>query len=304
MNSWIKRLLALFFVLAFILFIPIPCAADSTVSFDEFGFSVTFPSNLIVFTRDTDPASLQWAIIGLDPEAFLPYMESNNLYADAIYPDVSYEITVIVKQEEKYKEYYNFNDYSDNTLLNTLSDYFEAAANELDATASQLHVYKHGNYKFLHASVAKEKDGGTVYGSMYFTIVNGIYVQITLRSIYRPLDINDVETIEAVVDSVHFKEINRKPGSNTAKGTVLDILADAITGAVAAAIVSLPVTLFFLIRKKKAGKKPAEDSTRRGSVAYPVGVPDKSVSSVNYCGKCSGELPLGVKYCPHCGWRL
>lgn len=84
MNSRIKRSLSLLLIAAAVLLLPLSCAADSTVSFDEFGFSVTFPADVIVFTRDTEPESPHWEEIGLDRDLFLTLMESSDMYADAI----------------------------------------------------------------------------------------------------------------------------------------------------------------------------------------------------------------------------
>ena len=111
MNSRIKRSLSLLLIAAAVLLLPLSCAADSTVSFDEFGFSVTFPADVIVFTRDTEPESPHWEEIGLDRDLFLTLMESSDMYADAISPDLAYEITTIIRRGENYEGLYNMTEF-------------------------------------------------------------------------------------------------------------------------------------------------------------------------------------------------
>lgn len=298
MNSRIKRTLSLLLIMVFVMLFPLSCAADSTVGFDEFGFSVTFPSDLIVFTRDTDPASLQWAIVGLDGDDILSFMESSDIYADALSPDFTYEITTIIRRGENYENLYNLNRCkNDEEILSWVREGFEEAVEETGVAAGNLFVYSSGELKYICFDLTNEENGQTVYGKSYMTVVNGISVQITLRSYDGPLGSSREKLLQTVVDSVQFQKIKSKPVSLDLDSELGKILESALVGGVTALCVSLP---YYLFKKIKKGKQ-AEGRTE--PISSPA-APAPGTEFILRCGNCGGELPQDVRFCPHCGWKI
>ena len=291
MNSRIKRSLSLLLIAAAVLLLPLSCAADSTVSFDEFGFSVTFPADVIVFTRDTEPESPHWEEIGLDRDLFLTLMESSDMYADAISPDLAYEITTIIRRGENYEGLYNMNRVeSDEELLESMRGGLDEAVEQTGVALENLSVYSSGELKYVYFDLTNEENGLTVYGKSYMTVVNGISVQITLRSYDGSFDGSREALLRAVVDSVQFEQIKSKPASAGLKSEIRNILTDALIGGVAG-------LGFYVVMKiiKRMDRKKADGGDSSA---------DTTAASTLRCGNCGGELPQDVKFCPHCGWKI
>ena len=291
MNSRSKRILSLLLIAAALLCLPLSCAADSTVGFDEFGFSVSFPGDLIVFTRDTEASSPHWEEIGLDRDLFLSLMESSDLYADAVSPDLAYEITTIIRRGENYEGLYNMNRVgSDEELLKWMREGLDEAVEQTGVSLENLSVYRSGELKYISFDLTNEENGLTVYGKSYMTVVNGISVQISLRSYDGRPDESREALLRTVVDSVRFDRINGKPAFAGWKSGIRNILADALIGGVAG-------LGFYVVMKivKRMDRKRADGGASAADPAAPT---------TPRCGNCGGELPQNVRFCPHCGGKI
>ena len=256
-----KKIIALVCVVVCLLLFPSYCMADSTVSIDELGFSVSLPADTYVFTQNTSLSSSVWSAFDVEPSVFLDYLKSNNIYLDSIAPDASYEIVIIGRQNQNYSKIYNLNLYEDKEIMDLLSSSINSVGEGLGLKTESVSIYKTGDLKFYSFLGTQSTEGQDVYIKSYFTVVNGIFVQISLRSYAGSLSSQQERTIKQVVDSVHFKEILSKPATNGISISDSSILYKALIGGLTALIIAIPSAL---IRKAKKEKKEDADGRVQG----------------------------------------
>ena len=245
-----KRIIALICVFLSLLLFPIRCMADSTTNVDALGFSVSLPSDLYVFTQDTSKSSTVWKTFDLDPSVFIEFLKDNHIYLDAIAPDVSYEIVIVGREKQSYKELFNLNLYEDEQILDLLSSSASSTAESLGLTFESASIYKVGDIKYFSSLGTQKTDGQIVWIKSYASIVNGIFFQITLRSYTGALSSQQEKLIKQVVDSVHFNEILSKPSNSLSTSSGGDILYKAVIGGISALIIGIPAALINASKKK------------------------------------------------------
>lgn len=179
---------------------------------------------------------------------------------------------------------------SDEELLESMRGGLDEAVEQTGVALENLSVYSSGELKYVYFDLTNEENGLTVYGKSYMTVVNGISVQITLRSYDGSFDGSREALLRAVVDSVQFEQIKSKPASAGLKSEIRNILTDALIGGVAG-------LGFYVVMKiiKRMDRKKADGGDSSA---------DTTAASTLRCGNCGGELPQDVKFCPHCGWKI
>ncbi len=250
-----KRIIALIFVLLSLLLFPIRCMADSTLSVDALGFSVSLPSALYVFTQDTSKSSAVWNAFDLDPSVFVEYLKENNIYLDAIAPDISYEIVIVGREKQSYKELFNLNLYEDEQILESLGSSTSSTVESLGVTMESMSIYRVGDIKYFSSLGTQKTDGQIVKIKSYATVVNGKLIQITLRSYTGSISSQQEKIIKQVVDSVCFKEILTKPSYSSSTSSGGNILYKAFIGGISALIIGIPAALINSSKKKHDEEK-------------------------------------------------
>ncbi len=185
------------------------------------------------------------------------------MYADAISPYLAYEITTIIRRGENYEGLYNMNRVeSDEELLESMRDGLDEAVEQTGVALENLSVYSSGELKYVYFDLTNEENGLTVYGKSYMTVVNGISVQITLRSYDGSFDGSREALLRAVVDSVQFEQIKSKPASAGLKSEIRNILTDALIGGVAGLGFYVVMKIIKRMDRKKAdGGDSSADTT-------------------------------------------
>ncbi len=255
-----KKLIALVCVIVCLSLFPSHCLAESTVSIDELGFSVSLPADSYVFTQNTSLSSPLWSAFDVEPSVFLDYLKSNNIYLDSIASDASYEIVIIGRQNQNYSKIYNLNLYDDKEIMELLSSSINSVSEELGVKTESVSIYKTGDLKFYSFLGTHSEEGLVIHIKSFFTVVNGIFVQITLRSYAGSLSSQQEKTIKQVIDSVHFKEILSKPATFSNSNSNGSILYKALIGGISALIIAVPSALI-----RKAKKEEKEDERSQGT---------------------------------------
>ena len=244
-----KKIVSAIITVAILILTPCYCLADSSYSIEELGFSILFPSDLYVITQDTEASSSVWTTLGLDPAVSSNYLKNNDIYINAFAPDFTYEIVVVCKKGQNYREIFNLNLYKDADIRKNLSRRLYSGGESLGIKVFSEEIYKSGDIKFCLFSGTQTSDGQTVYFKSYLTVVNGISVQITLRS-YDGVISNQQETlIKSVADSIRFKQILSKPNASSQSTHGTPLLYKALVGGLSVLIVSF---FGFFVKKIKA----------------------------------------------------
>ncbi len=207
-----KKTITVIFVILLISLFPITALADNTITVDEFGLSVTMPSDYYVLTRDMEQTASAWDMFNEEEQKQLLqiYIDSDT-YINAISQDITNEIVVVISQDPNYEEMLNFNLYEDKELYDLFFESISDKADKYAYSSEDLQVYKTDNLKFLVYSGHTSQNGQSLYSKSYFSVVNGYFLQCFIRSSNGPLSKELEITIKDVVDSIKFESIQTKP---------------------------------------------------------------------------------------------
>ncbi len=307
-----KKIVLILSVILFITLFPISALADNTVSVEDYGFSVSMPQDYLVLTRDKEQSASVWELFTDEQqEQLMQYYLDNNVYVNAIAPDVSNELVVLVINKQNYKELHNLNAYKDDEILEYFSESFKSSSEAIGLITDDIQLYKTDDFKFFYTNGNIEIDGQTVFVKTYATVVNGIFLQCNFRSYTGPLSKADEETIKSVVDSIKFKHILKTPYPGNSSSTFNDSLSSysspslssssssssaeptnaifsssssskIIGAAITAFILGIPGSIIVIARN---AKKKKESSTVRKYI----------------CSNCGKETTQWINPCPFCG---
>ncbi len=283
-----KRIVAILFAAALAVLLSVPCAADRTVSVEEFGFTVTMPEDCHILTRDREQTAEAWGAFGEERQArVMQNFLNNDVYVNAVAKDLSYEIILSVRQGEDYNRVFDLGILSDEQIASGYAESFRTVAKQIGIDPDEITVYSNGNLKYVRAEGVLsngEQQIGVIY---YTTIVNGISLQCNFKSVSGTVSEEQRKMMQSVVDSIHFKEIMTKPGPAPAGGehpapglTAKIILAAA--GGITAAI-GIPAMIIGGIRK---GKKNRQEEGPK--IRYA-------------CSDCGHTFAERKSVCPFCG---
>ena len=175
-------------------------ASSETYSLDELGMTIDIPSEYIVFTRDIDGSDPALSAYGIDKEDMLDFMESNNIYLNAMDEQVSFEIVVTMTGSTTN----DLNLWSD-TELEALESFFESADNEKNVI-EKYEIYQHEQTKFIKLHVAQQTETNTTYRLQYYTVYDNMAINVALYSYSGKIN-SDMESIlNAIVDTVYFEK--------------------------------------------------------------------------------------------------
>lgn len=204
--------------------------------------------NYIVLMRNNLDNNSDLKKLGISEDYMKDTMEKNNIYADILAKDISYEILIVVPNVTL-----AFNDLKDATdaMMNSLKD---ELVKKTGAEVSSIYKGKH-NYV-----VVDYYDKNTDYYIVnYYTIVNakGYNIQLQKKT---EIDTTEKEELKKVVDTINIDTVksDNKTNSNKSSFNVKNIIMGAIIGAVVG-LISYIIGIF--IKKKNTLVK--EDNTNK-----------------------------------------
>ena len=250
-----KKLMSFIAILLLLLIIPVSCRAESVVSINEFGFSISLPDEMYCITPETDNSSPAWKALYLEPDTFREYMKSNNLLLDACSLDFTYEIMILGRDTDNYKAIHNLNQYNDDEIKRLFS--MVSKENEkLGIITEGEAIYNSGELKYYTFSGTQTSNNQTFYSHNFVTIVNGHYIRLNFRSYAEPFS-DEMETQnKAIVDSIKFNEILKKPATESLSSrSNSSLLSRVIEKAIIALIFVIPATLIARARSKKTSNQ-------------------------------------------------
>lgn len=217
MNAKLGKILVVF--LAAYLFYSIPCfAAEQQYNIAELSMSINIPEGWDVFLQNIDPSNPKLAEYGINGQEAEEYFKKNNIFLNAICIVPYSEIIVSspTPGNEYAEEVFDFNLLSNNELNEFV---IEATAQEesldiidvLGLVYGEHEIYEHNQAKFVRMSAIHNDDDFLVYVEQYYTVINGEPVSITLRSYDQEVSVEQAQTLRAVIDSVSFSKVLKKP---------------------------------------------------------------------------------------------
>lgn len=198
MNRFVRLLLPLCMIFCLL---PAPAYAASSTAYvlKDFGMRIEFPSELVVFTRDTDADDPNLSAQGLTMEYLSSFMQEEHIYLDAWDENINFEI-IITKESSPIPDLAQFNDAE----LNVLLSYFEDTYLETEDDFSDTEIYWHNQIPFMKIHASLTDDEGITYALGYHTVHDNQTISIVLYSYIGKIDPNMEALMQRIIDSVYF----------------------------------------------------------------------------------------------------
>lgn len=262
-----KNAFLVFCVFVLILSSPINCFADATYKIEEYGFSVAIPPGLVVFTPGMSKTEPVWKEYGIDADQLIQLMKDNDMVLNAMEPNGSCEFIIYCRTNESSEGIYNLNSFADKEFLDAVSDVFDSEeAQALGVKVTKKEIYQNDTLKFFVLTGSQVTDEQNVRIKSYMTIVNGIFLQVTLRSYTGAISNKNEERLSSIIGSIQFSEIKSKPLSARVSPFFSNVLYKSLVAGGSALLISVPYLLIkSLGRKKDKGHERQEVVQKRYS---------------------------------------
>ena len=279
---------------AILLLLPL-CAQASgqTVTAEELGMTITFPEEFMLFSREIDPADENLFVLGTTAEALEAQFRESGVYLNAIHMNPLYEYVVTMTTDSGMQALGDFSDFSDKEL-EQMADEMLIALEETGVTYSGYEIAHIGSYTYFILDPSQIMGGQQVYGHQYYTIFNGMAVNITLQSYTGKVTPEMKAEHRAIMETVSFPEKT----ISAQKSSLFDtgLLRNSAIGAAIGLAVGTVLYVTARLKKKK-----------RETRAYAsTSISEKRLMSVRQpasCKDCGAKLSPGQEFCGGCGAR-
>lgn len=163
-------------------------------SLEEFGISISLPSDLYVFTRDVRSDDSELRPFGLDGEELAAFFEDNNIVLNAWDEDVNFEIVVTVTDEAPVESAQTFL-----ALADTVKEELLWAYTDMGFVDVSSEIYRGEQFPFLKTQAADPASGQRLL--QYYTIQNESGISIAMHVYDRALTAADQNMMRDVADS-------------------------------------------------------------------------------------------------------
>ncbi|GEM_PF-1585023 len=231
-------------------------AADKSYQIEELGMSITLPDNISVITRQTKETDTAYAALGYTYEQAQKVMKESDIYLKGVPKDASYEVEVYMVKNEHSSSVYNLKLLSEKQLA-AVKEELEADENCTGCTLTQTSDMVVFNMETKYEIPAQ--DGAkpvTVYSVMSYTVINGMQVSFSLRSLGSPVTVAQHGIFSAAASSITFDEILTKP-------LQVDMLGIILTSVIAILVIVALAAVILLLRGSKKRRNGLLDAERR-----------------------------------------
>ena len=254
---------ALILLLAAVLLCGNALAAGETYSFEEFDFEVTVPEgDYYILTRDMDPDSPTLVDVGLTVEQVNEILEPNNIYLDALYYDASYELAIMIIENEDNENIFNYDllkKMQKDAVVPEAKREFERHGEQV---VGDVFWYEEGETPFLVIELATTEDSGWSY--QYQTVYNGKMFVAYASSAFTNEPTDEIkEQTRLLAEGIHFTRRLPTPQEvldayeEEENGSTL--LPSILKGAIVGALIGGGYEVFSKLRKKKKEKENADE---------------------------------------------
>lgn len=223
-------------------------AADKSYQIEELGMSITLPDSISAVTRQTKENDTAFAALGYTYEQAQKAMKESDIYLKGVPKDASYEVEVYMVKNEHSSSVYNLKLLSDKQLA-AVKEELEADENctgcTLEQTSDMIVFNMETKYEIPAQDGAKPV---AVYGVMSYTVVNGMQVSFSLRSLGSPVSVAQHGIFSAAASSIKFDEILAKP-------LQVDMLGIILTSVIAILVIVVLAAVIIILRGNKKRRK-------------------------------------------------
>ena len=175
-------------------------ALDDIYNIDELGLSVKIPKEYTVVTRNTDKGDSAFSELSLSYDD----LEKADIYLQAMSDDKLLKVNLSANKNEDSKKINNYADLNEaqrqDALENFLTDKSYTSGVEI----------KRDEIIYFDFKFSRSSQSGTIYGYQCHTIVNGLFINLTLEKYTEDLTADEIRIITNIANSVDFKTINHQ----------------------------------------------------------------------------------------------
>lgn len=223
-------------------------AADKSYQIKELGMSIALPDDISVITRQTRENDPAFAALGYTYEQAQNVMRDSDIYLKGVPKDASYEVEVCMVKNEQSSDVYNLKLLSEKQLASVKGE-LEADESCTGCTVTQTDDTVVFNMETKYE--IPSQDGAkpvTVYGIMSYTVVNGMQVSFSLRSMGKPVSVAEHSIFNAASSSIKFDEILAKP-------LQVDMLGIILTSVLVIVVIVIFAAVVIILRGRKKRRK-------------------------------------------------
>ena len=170
-------------------------AASTTYTVSELDLSLDIPSEYLTFTRETEENDPLLAELGISAADLIAYLESEDIYLDAIHPEGIEELIVSMTDNE----INNFEEIGDDALL-TMIPAMEEEYSNYGIAVSGCEIYHHAQVPFFRIYFNTEDN--STYALQYYTIYDHKAMNFTLYSYTGPISEAQEIAMQNIVDTI------------------------------------------------------------------------------------------------------
>lgn len=297
-----KRLnrITLVLLLAVFCVFSVSVYADTVLTIDELGMTVSFPDDLILLTRDVSDSTEGLSLIGMTANEVKSMLMKNNMYVNAIhFSDTEvYEINVTMIADTGSQKIDSFNSISDSMLdemgksMFDLPEYKEAGFHYIDSSVETVN-----KTKYITLDQWQYNGDDKVYGKQYYTVNNGQSINITLLSYTGEITQSQRNTLRSVVNSVVFATTGGNGAYSGTSGS--ETFFSGLLSKVGGGLISGAIMGVIIYIVSKARKNKRDESAETGT-AQTTDISTDSVSPFsNLNNSAIGQSMTGANEVVH-----
>lgn len=212
-------------------------AADKSYQIKELGMSIALPDDISVITRQTRENDPAFAALGYTYEQAQKVMKDSDIYLRGVPKDASYEVEVCMVKNEQSSDVFNLKLLSEKQLA-SVKQKLESDESCTGCTVTQTDNTVVFNMETKYEIPAQNGTKPvTVYGIMSYTVVNGMQISFSLRSLGSPVSVEEHGIFNAASSSINFSEILAKPLQVDMLGIILTSLLVIVVIVILAAVI-------------------------------------------------------------------
>ena len=256
--------------------------------------TVVIPNDFLTFTRDSSPDDPNFSVLGTDATTFKDYLQQNDIYIEAIAPDFSTEIFIIMKLTKDSLTVGNYNRFTDKEMMGFHSG-FQQGLESQGLTLLGYEIHNSGSQKYLYMTASVPFNSYMSYCEIYGTVVNKYQIGFYFKNYVGEVTDAQKKVLRQIVASAEFypKDDYISSSSSPSSSFATSFLSNVLKYAVIAAVLAGGRWVYAAIKKGKrtADGPPNSDSIPRTDFPAPN------------CFAASDDKPGVIITCPTCGMK-
>jgi len=197
----VKKLL--FGLMVMVVMLPwVDAFADNTTytyDIEEMGVQISIPAEYYVITRGMQENDPVFRDLGIARSDMIQLFEENDIYLNGVPSSLNEEI-VVTMTPNSINSFSALSDTFLRAMAAEMADYYPMLGIRID----KYEIYRHPQVKFIKIYFY---DNNGVFGLQYYTIHNNKAMNFTMRSYEGNLSSRQEDVIQAIVDSLVFRDV-------------------------------------------------------------------------------------------------